>query len=93
MPVWGPIFKGLDNRDEVNAARIENLVKYLESIQARAKADRREGVERPTVRRPYPGTDDGLWSLRARPARSSRSETVTMPTRRSPLITGSPVWR
>jgi len=48
MPVWGPIFKGLDNRDEVNAARIENLVKYLESIQARAKADRRDGVERPT---------------------------------------------
>ena len=48
MPVWGPIFKGLDNRDEVNAARIENLVKYLESIQTRARADRREGVERPT---------------------------------------------
>ena len=48
MPVWGPIFKGLDNRDEVNAARIENLVKYLESIQARAKADRGEGLERAT---------------------------------------------
>ena len=28
MPVWGPIFKGLDNRDEVNQQRIENLVKY-----------------------------------------------------------------
>jgi len=41
MPVWGPIFKGLDNREEVNAARIENLVKYLESIQARAKGFRR----------------------------------------------------
>jgi mono/diheme cytochrome c family protein len=38
MPVWGPIFKGLDSRDAVNAARIENLVKYIESIQARAKA-------------------------------------------------------
>jgi mono/diheme cytochrome c family protein len=38
MPVWGPIFKGLDNRDAVNAARIENLVKYIESIQAKAKA-------------------------------------------------------
>jgi mono/diheme cytochrome c family protein len=47
MPVWGPIFKGLDNRDEVNAARIENLVKYLESIQARAKADLHNGAERP----------------------------------------------
>ena len=33
--------------DEVNAARIENLVKYLESIQTRARADRRDGVERP----------------------------------------------
>jgi mono/diheme cytochrome c family protein len=38
MPVWGPVFKGLDNRDAVNAARIENLVKYIESIQAKAKA-------------------------------------------------------
>ena len=48
MPVWGPIFKGLDNREDVNAARIENLVKYLESIQSRAKAERGEGLERPT---------------------------------------------
>jgi mono/diheme cytochrome c family protein len=39
MPVWGPIFKGLDSRDEVNEQRIENLVKYIESIQAKAKAD------------------------------------------------------
>ena len=38
MPVWGPIFKGLDNRDEVNQQRIENLIKYIESIQAKAKA-------------------------------------------------------
>ena len=38
MPVWGPIFKGLDNRDEINAARIENIVRYIESIQAKAKA-------------------------------------------------------
>ena len=38
MPVWGPIFKGLDSRDAVNAARIENLVEYIESIQAKAKA-------------------------------------------------------
>jgi len=38
MPVWGPIFKGLDSRDAVNAVRIENLVKYIESIQAKAKA-------------------------------------------------------
>lgn len=39
MPVWGPIFKGLDSRDEVNQRRIENLVKYIESIQAKAKAE------------------------------------------------------
>ncbi len=38
MPVWGPIFKGLDTRETVNAARIESLVKYIESIQAKAKA-------------------------------------------------------
>jgi 3'-phosphoadenosine 5'-phosphosulfate sulfotransferase len=39
MPVWGPIFRGLDSRKEVNDARIENLVKYIESIQAKVKAD------------------------------------------------------
>jgi mono/diheme cytochrome c family protein len=38
MPVWGPIFKGLDSRGEINQQRIENLVKYIESIQAKAKA-------------------------------------------------------
>ena len=38
MPVWGPIFKGLDTRDAINAARIESVVKYIESIQAKAKA-------------------------------------------------------
>jgi mono/diheme cytochrome c family protein len=42
MPVWGPIFKGLDNRTEVNEERINNLVKYIESIQAKARADRRD---------------------------------------------------
>lgn len=40
MPVWGPIFKGLDARNDVNEARIENLVKYIESIQAKVKAER-----------------------------------------------------
>ena len=36
--VWGPIFKDLDKRDAVSAALIESLVKYIESIQAKAKA-------------------------------------------------------
>jgi mono/diheme cytochrome c family protein len=40
MPVWGPIFRGLDSREEINEARIENLVKYIESIQAKSKAER-----------------------------------------------------
>ena len=31
-------FRGY-SRDEVNEQRIENLVKYIESIQAKAKAD------------------------------------------------------
>ena len=39
MPVWGPIFKGLDTRNEVNDARIENLVKYIESIQVKVKTE------------------------------------------------------
>jgi mono/diheme cytochrome c family protein len=39
MPVWGPIFKGLDTRNEVNEARIQSLVKYIESIQAKVKTE------------------------------------------------------
>ncbi len=38
MPVWGPIFKGLDSRDAVNAARIEAIVKHIDSLQVRSKA-------------------------------------------------------
>ncbi len=33
MPIWGPIFKGLDPSDARNAARIDSLVSHLESIQ------------------------------------------------------------
>ena len=35
MPVWGPIFRFLDPSDVRTAFRIEQLVKYVESIQAR----------------------------------------------------------
>ena len=33
MPVWGPIFRGLDPNDTVNKVRIANVVGYIESIQ------------------------------------------------------------
>lgn len=35
MPVWGPVFKGLDPSDTMTKIRIENVVKYLESIQVK----------------------------------------------------------
>jgi mono/diheme cytochrome c family protein len=35
MPVWGPIFRGLDPRDTYNAVRIANIVDYIESQQKR----------------------------------------------------------
>jgi mono/diheme cytochrome c family protein len=36
MPVWGPIFRALDPSDErLVLIRIENIVQYLESIQAK----------------------------------------------------------
>jgi mono/diheme cytochrome c family protein len=38
MPVWGPIFRALDSDTTRNAARIENLVAYLESLQVRGPA-------------------------------------------------------
>ncbi len=33
MPVWGPIFNGLDTSDTRTKMRIENVVAYLESLQ------------------------------------------------------------
>jgi hypothetical protein len=35
MPVWGPIFRGLDANDAANRTRIGNLVDYLQSLQLR----------------------------------------------------------
>lgn len=33
MPIWGPIFQQLDTSEIVARVRVENLVKYVESIQ------------------------------------------------------------
>ncbi|RPH59661.1 MAG: hypothetical protein EHM89_10295 [Acidobacteria bacterium] len=33
MPLWGAIFRQLDTKESVAKVRVENLVKYLESIQ------------------------------------------------------------
>ena len=35
MPVWGPIFQALDTQDRMNRIRIENVVAFIESIQAK----------------------------------------------------------
>lgn len=35
MPVWGPIFHGLDPSDTLVKVRIANLVAHIESMQAR----------------------------------------------------------
>jgi hypothetical protein len=35
MPVWGPIFSGLDGNAAANRVRIENIVTYLETFQTR----------------------------------------------------------
>ena len=35
MPIWGPIFFALDPSDTRAVMRIENIVQYLESIQAK----------------------------------------------------------
>jgi mono/diheme cytochrome c family protein len=39
MPVWGPIFRGLDARAGYDEIRIANLVAYLESIQVKPPAE------------------------------------------------------
>ena len=35
MPVWGPIFWALDPQDRINRIRIENVVAFVASIQAK----------------------------------------------------------
>jgi len=35
MPVWGPIFNGLEPSDTRTRIRVENLVRYIESLQAK----------------------------------------------------------
>ena len=34
MPVWGPIFRGLDPSDARVTRRVDNIVQYVESLQA-----------------------------------------------------------
>jgi mono/diheme cytochrome c family protein len=35
MPVWGPIFQSLDPSDKIAQARIDSVVAYINSIQAK----------------------------------------------------------
>ena len=35
MPVWGAIFRGLETSDSTTEIRIENLVKFIETLQDR----------------------------------------------------------
>ena len=37
MPVWGPAFHQIEEDVDRGPVRVENLVKYLESIQAKTK--------------------------------------------------------
>ena len=34
MPVWGPIFRGLDPDDRMTRIRLANILDYITSIQA-----------------------------------------------------------
>ena len=38
MPVWGPIFRALDPSDARVARRVDNIVEYVESLQASSTA-------------------------------------------------------
>jgi mono/diheme cytochrome c family protein len=35
MPVWGPIFRGLDRNEVANRHRVENIVAYISSLQTK----------------------------------------------------------
>jgi mono/diheme cytochrome c family protein len=57
MPVWGPIFQGLDADEAVNLVRIANIVDYVESLQLKhARTHSRPDRITPTIS-PKPSTD------------------------------------
>ena len=35
MPVWGPVFNGLDTNAALNRVRIDNIVAYIASLEVR----------------------------------------------------------
>jgi mono/diheme cytochrome c family protein len=35
MPIWGPIFRAMNQDDAMKTLRVSNLVKYIESMQAK----------------------------------------------------------
>jgi mono/diheme cytochrome c family protein len=45
MPIWGPVFHQVEADVDRGNVRLENLVKYLQSIQAIAPADTPSGAE------------------------------------------------
>ena len=45
MPIWGPIFHQVEGDQDWGNVRLENLVKYLASIQSIQAANSSSGVE------------------------------------------------
>jgi len=41
MPIWGPIFHQIESDQDWGTVRIENLLKYLQSIQQKSEPDHR----------------------------------------------------
>lgn len=41
MPIWGPIFHQIESDQDFGSVRLENLVKYLRSIQQKESESRR----------------------------------------------------
>ncbi len=50
MPIWGPIFHQVEGDMDWGNVRLENLVKYLESIQSIRSPDRPSGATPPPQR-------------------------------------------
>ena len=50
MPIWGPIFHQVEGDQDWGNVRVENLVKYLASIQSVQAANSSSGVE---LHKPY----------------------------------------
>ena len=62
MPIWGPIFHQVEEDRDFGAVRLENLAKYLESIQSLGRPIQRlRHRGRSFISKTAPSVTEAIW--------------------------------